>query len=619
MSTKNSNKHFSKAFLISLSIVALLLFSVIFLWTGARNSSQAEASMIADVSFRGEYKIGDGEWQTITEGEHIPANLGDVTLRGIFLMNNPVTGEAIGPLSANSTVHLYLNHIGGTVILPNGGKFVFDAENEILGEDACVSIWGSVPSTGEEPITIILHNPHQYGNSNAIDEFFTYMSIAPSTFLINMMLDLGATERGIGIVILLASTVILGISAFATVIRIKYSKIMWLIGLISFFAGGYFLFDAFAVSMWNEPYIINTRALGLCMMFYILFCMMLVVTQLASKAKKIGICCVTISAISSVSCIAISFFKSIKFYDTWLWWVASSAVLAIVLIICQLIGFRKSTKAEKFIHMVGITTLTTFLLDAIATGAGWWDGGFVSKIVFIANLIMALVLVLRIIPAHINAAVRARELEAEKQSLKLELQESRISIMLSQMRPHFIFNTLNTIYHLCEIDPEIARSTINSFSAYLRNNIDNLDRSEMIHFEKELSFVKAYLDIEKVRFDDELQIVFDTPITNFKLPVLTIQPIVENAVKHGTSKKEGVSELRISTRESDTCYEIEIQDTGVGFDIQHPSNDEHKHIGIVSVRQRLKHLCNGSLIIKSEIGKGTTAIIQIPKKKEPNL
>ena len=140
----------------------------------------------------------------------------------------------------------------------------------------------------------------------------------------------------------------------------------------------------------------------------------------------------------------------------------------------------------------------------------------------------------------------------------------------------------------------------------------------MIHFDKEISFVKAYLDIEKVRFDDELQISFDMPVTNFKLPVLTVQPIVENAVKHGTSKKEGISTLNISTRETDTCYEIEIRDTGVGFDTNLTPSDEQKHIGISNIRQRLKHLCNGTLDIQSTVGQGTTATIRIPKKEKQN-
>ena len=605
----------NKSSLLTLGTVLILLLSLTFLWVGNRNSAQAKTPLIAGVSFQGEYQIGEGEWHTFHKGVHISATDGDVTLRGIFLMHNPETGEAIGPLSVGSTVSLYFNHIGGSVILPSGGKIVFDAENDQLGEDACATMWGTVPSMGETPITIILHNPHSFGNANAIDELFENMSIAPGIYLTNMMLAQGAPQRSIGSLIFIISCVILGISAFATIIHIKYSKAMWLIGLTSFFAGGYFLFNAFAVSKWNEPNIFNTRALGLCMMFYMLFCSALAVMLLKNKAKTVGIATVAISALCVVTCIAVSFFESVKFYDTWLWWAIAQAAVSVVLAVCQIACLRRSTNAERFFYSLGITVSLAFLVDFIATGYGWWEGGFISKIVFLAVFAIALIIVLRIIPSHINAAVKARKLEAEKQALKLELQESRISIMLSQMQPHFIFNTLNTIYHLCEINPRIARSTINSFSQYLRNNINNLERSEMIHLDQEMSFVKAYLDIEKVRFDDELQITFDTPVTNFKLPVLTVQPIVENAVKHGTSKKQGVSSLFISTRESDSAYEIEIRDTGAGFDPDLPVNDTHKHVGISNVRQRLKHLCDGTLSIESAVGKGTTATIRIPKKE----
>jgi LytS/YehU family sensor histidine kinase len=238
-----------------------------------------------------------------------------------------------------------------------------------------------------------------------------------------------------------------------------------------------------------------------------------------------------------------------------------------------------------------------------------------TKFVFFAILIIALVTVLLIIPTNINSAAKARALEEEQQRLIRDLQDSRISIMLSQMKPHFIFNTLNTIYHLCDIDPEKAKSTISSFSTYLRNNINNLEQSDLIPFEKELSSVNAYLDIEKVRFDDELLISFDIRVSDFKLPVLTVQPIVENAIKHGTSKKEGVSHLHIATRETDSYYEIEIRDTGVGFDPRLPKNDGDTHIGIDNVRKRLHSLCNGTLTIESALGVGTTALIRIPKKE----
>ena len=210
-SLKMKKKNLSlKSKLFPILIIGLLLFSVFFLLIGNLNSSQSGSPMIADVSFQGEYKIGEGEWHTLTDSSHIPANKGDVTIHGIFLMHNPETGEVIGPLSQNNTVNLYFNHIGGTAVLPSGGKITFDAENAMLGEDACAIMWGSVPSTGVQPITIVLHNPHGYGNVNAIDEFFEYMSIAPGIYHESMMLEQGDNERTVGTLILIISIVILG-------------------------------------------------------------------------------------------------------------------------------------------------------------------------------------------------------------------------------------------------------------------------------------------------------------------------------------------------------------------------------------------------------------------------
>lgn len=614
MNVTGLRKHFKKIF--SIIIAVILLFAAIYLWVGSKNSLQSKDPMIAGVSFKGEYRIGDEAFKPYVKGEHIPANRGDVTLRGIFLMHNPETGEAVRPVSIGNMINLYFNHIGGTFILPSGEKLFFDAENERLGEDACAAMWGVVPATGDASITITLHNPHKYGNIDAVDEFFEHMSIAPGSYFENMMLEKGAPERTIGDIMLIISIIILGIAVFSSIIHIQYSMSFWLIGLMSFFAGGYFLFGSFAVSLWSRPNIFNTRIFGLCMMFYMFFCALFIVMQLNGRLKNVGTIAVSISAISILICITISLLGYVKFYDTWIFWIAVEAVVAVALTVCLILCFKKSANTNNFLSLVGLSTLFAFVLDSVAAILGWWSNSFLSKTALLAELIISLVVVLRVIPSYINAASKARELEAEKQTLELEIQESRISIMLSQMQPHFIFNTLNTIYHLCEFDPKLARSTIDSFSTYLRNNIDNLDRHEMIHFDKEFSFVKAYLDIEKVRFDDELQITLDLPVTNFKLPVLSMQPIVENAVKHGTSKKKGCSTLSIFTRETDTYYEIEIRDTGVGFDTSTLPSDEHKHIGISNVRQRLKQLCDGTLTIESEIGQGTTAIIRIPKKGE---
>jgi sensor histidine kinase YesM len=476
-------------------------------------------------------------------------------------------------------------------------------------------MWNAVTSTGDAPITMVLHNPHRFGNENAIDEFLENMSAAEGIYLEAMMLEKGAPQRNVGLMILIISLIILGIAAFSTIIHVR-SMEMWLIGLMSLSASGYLLFDAFAVSIWNDSNIANTRVLGLCMMFYMLFGTMLIVTLLKDTAKKVAFMATLVSGISILSCISLSLFDKISFFDTWLGWAVSEILIGIILIVCVIICIRGATPAKRNLYIISLVFLVSFPVDVIATSLGWWEGSLVTKFVFCAIFIVALLAVLLIIPSNINAAARARELETEQQLLRQELQENRISIMLSQMKPHFIFNTLNTIYHLCDIDPEKAKSTLSSFSTYLRNNINNLEQSKLIFFEQELSFINAYLDIEKVRFDDELLISFDIGVSDFKVPVRTVQPIVENAVRHGTSKKEGVSHLYITTRETDSFYEIEIRDTGVGFDMNLCMSNEDRHIGINNVRQRLRTLCNGSLTIESALGAGTTALIQIPKAKE---
>ena len=484
------------------------------------------------------------------------------------------------------------------------GTLRFDAENDRIGEDACAVMRGSFSIANTETTTIIIHNPHKYGNENAVDEFLKNMSLAPGIHLNQIDLEVDQTYRNIGLLIIISSMIILGIAFFSSIIQIPYTKDIWLIGLMSLFAGIYFLFDTYGIYTWNDSFITNTRLLGLSMMLYMLFFKTLIASIVDKKYKLLANTSIIISAACIITCISVSFSETVKFYDTWIYWITFEAIASILLVITMLMSFKKKNIADKI-----------FIADAVVTKFGIWLGGYLSKFVFIVMFIGMLVVVLRIIPSHINAALKAKELEVEQQALKLEIQESKISIMLSQMQPHFIFNTLNTIYHLCEIDPNVARSTISSFSEYLRNNIDTLGQSEMIAFEKELSFVKTYLDIEKVRFDDELEINFDIAVTDFKLPVLAIQPIVENAVKHGTSKKKGVAQLFISTIENNDCYKICIRDTGVGFDTETYNDDGHKHVGIDSVRERLKNLCDGTLTIESEVGVGTCATIRIPKKE----
>ncbi|MEG2345467.1 MAG: histidine kinase [Anaerovoracaceae bacterium] len=203
---------------------------------------------------------------------------------------------------------------------------------------------------------------------------------------------------------------------------------------------------------------------------------------------------------------------------------------------------------------------------------------------------------------------RARFLEQENQ-----LTQSRMAILLSQIQPHFLYNTLTAICGLCDENPKEAKKVTAEFADYLRHNLDSLTQSTPVPFEDELAHTRVYLSIEQKRFEERLHVVYDIERADFCVPSLTMQPLVENAVKHGVVKRKNGGTVTISTRERESCYEIIITDDGVGFDINEPQTDPDTHIGIQNVRDRLWSMCGGTLDIKSEVGKGTAATIKIPK------
>jgi sensor histidine kinase YesM len=188
--------------------------------------------------------------------------------------------------------------------------------------------------------------------------------------------------------------------------------------------------------------------------------------------------------------------------------------------------------------------------------------------------------------------------------------------MLSQIQPHFLYNALAVISSLCEKNPVEAKKATVNFSNYLRGNMNLLERTEPIPFENELNHTISFLNLEEAIYGEALKVIYDIQIKDFKLPALTMQPIVENSIKHGIGKKEGGGTVTISTKETDRCYMIIVTDDGAGFEQEKINDDGQQHIGINNVRLRLSAQCGGSLEIESTPGEGTTARIIIPKKAQ---
>lgn len=194
-----------------------------------------------------------------------------------------------------------------------------------------------------------------------------------------------------------------------------------------------------------------------------------------------------------------------------------------------------------------------------------------------------------------------------------DLMKKQMQIMMSQIQPHFIYNTLGSISSLCIEDPKLAAEVTDQFSRYLRVNMAHMKDDQMVPFEKELEHTRTYLWIEQIRFADYLHIIYNITCTNFFIPPLTLQPIVENAVKHGITPKEEGGTVVIDVHETLDCFVIMVSDDGMGYDPDALSRDGRLHVGIENVSKRLEILCEGKLEIESNIGVGTVVTVTIPK------
>ena len=600
-------------------MLLLLLIAVVLLWHSNTTSNQAIPALVAQVYFDGEYRIADGPWQKIVEGEHIPATKGDVTLRGNFHLLTP-DGEYVGIYNGDMPIALYTDHISLTIYEGENEPYVMDVENPLFGDAACSVYWSAyLPAGGsEESIEILIHNPHNFGNETAIDEMLSNVALWSGLDFEKGVLESGEFQRNTGLFFIIISLVVIGIALFSTLIHNKNSRLLWNFGMVILFAGIYFTYNARGISFWSDSVVSNTIALGSAMIFYMLFLSIGIVYFLDS-CKKTGLIALICLGAADALFFLIPMITKMFFYDTWFYWAVGQLIVNLILIVCLIKEYYRRKDKCNWLYIGAIFPLVAFGVDLVMTGLGVWKGGAVSKCVFIALFAATMVVVLRIIPRNINAAEKAKELElqrsrleAEKNIVEAELKESRVAIMLSQIQPHFIYNTLGTIERMCLKDPQKANELVRNFSLYLRGNFSELDSVTPIRFAEELKHVEHYVNIEKVRFPD-MTIEYDVETTEFVLPALSVQPLVENAIKHGLMRLETGGTVVVRSYETPTHFCVEVKDDGAGFDPGLPI-DEKKHVGLRNIRGRLKAMVDGDLILESQPGVGTKAVIMIPKE-----
>lgn len=219
---------------------------------------------------------------------------------------------------------------------------------------------------------------------------------------------------------------------------------------------------------------------------------------------------------------------------------------------------------------------------------------YYSWFIYLAVLLDTLIL-------HVNIQVK----------LGYKIEELKNKAMISQIQPHFMYNTLTTIKSLCREDPELAAKTTTNFADYLRGNLDFSTVDSTIPVEKEIKHTKIYTEIESLRFDN-IKFEFKIEDKNFELPALTIQPMVENAVRHGVRGKAD-GHILVHTFEEGQFHVVQIKDNGKGFDTTQ-FNGSRTHIGLLNTQLRIEHISNGKFEIESVPDQGVTITMRIPKK-----
>ena len=205
----------------------------------------------------------------------------------------------------------------------------------------------------------------------------------------------------------------------------------------------------------------------------------------------------------------------------------------------------------------------------------------------------------------------------ELEKAKTELAEARLTLMQAQIKPHFINNAMIAVQEVCYTDPERAAELIEHFARYLRNNINATNSSLPIDFKDEVQAVKEYLAIEYADTSKKFQFEFDIKCESFKVPALSIEPLAENAVKHGIDRYSGESRVILSSYETEDAYHVLIRDNGEGFDVNAETLGKGG-IGLKNTEERLKTMCGGRLEIRHDDG-WTVAEIILPKEQEVKL
>jgi sensor histidine kinase YesM len=295
-----------------------------------------------------------------------------------------------------------------------------------------------------------------------------------------------------------------------------------------------------------------------------------------------------------------------------------NTIILTAVFIRTMILFIRSKSADSLDYLLlfnAILAINLYSVDCILFAVSLVEDPTLSQIYIIIFAVMMIFL----LSMHYYEALS---------NLKVSMNRTRdaeIAFLRSQIKPHFLFNALNSIAALCRESPEKAEDVIIQLSQYLRGSFDFKTLDSLTTVKKETELLEAYLNIEKVRFGNRLCVQYhiDESI-NISIPPLILQPLVENAVRHGLMAcvSGGTVIISIQREKSDAIFTIE--DNGIGMESSKVERlldhvPDANGVGLWNINQRLKLIYGIELVIWSEKGKGTKISFQLPCNEKRNI
>ncbi len=577
-------------------IIAIMTFSIIAIIKESAEKKEA----IKCLTLQGEYSINDGKWQMLTAETQLRLkDYGTVKLRGhlseevgqgemlMFKLNNLLCN-----LQVDGTT-IYESHLeqNQNVIQSFGEKWIIIAVPQISESDL---------------IEVELQSIYKNTNKIQFNDFLKKIYAGSAEGLLQEILVRNRMGLFVSIMTLTIGMVAYLITIILQIMKSTINESSRYLSKFVFVCGLWFLVKNEVIVLSFHNATILSYLDIMCQYGIIIFGLEYAISLCKDLRKKWLEACHFLALIYVVIVTTIQLMTRVDYQSFMFIGITLNVVFILSILVCILYeGMHTREEEIKRLLLLSISVLIGGIAEAVNYTSGRFPVSYLFSCCFGIFAVAQL-------SAYILQMKRASEAIAKSYEMENELIQSRISIMLSQIQPHFLYNSLSAIKYLCDKDPKLAGKAVEHFSFFLRGNLDSLKSTARITFQKEMEHVNNYLYLEKLRFGERLTIFYDIQEEHFMIPTLTIQPIVENAVRYGVTMKEEGGSVTIATRKEGEEIIIIIEDDGVGFDINAKTDASRNHIGMENVRNRIRIQSKGDIIFKSIPGVGTYVEIRIP-------